>query len=120
MIWLVLLGFIVGVVAGSFSPITLPMQYVRYLSVSLLACLDSVFGGIRASLEDKFDNVIFITGFFTNALLAGILVYLGDRLGFELYLAAIVAFGVRLFQNLAIIRRHLLKQFYPDRRDDNG
>lgn len=112
MTWLALLGFIVGIIAGSFSPVILPMQYVRYLSVSLLACLDSVLGGIRANLENKFDNAIFITGFFTNALLAGILVYIGDKLGFELYLAAIVAFGVRLFQNLAIIRRLILGQFY--------
>jgi len=36
---------------------------------------------------------------------------LGDRLGLELYLAAVVVFGVRLFQNLGIIRRYLLKKY---------
>jgi small basic protein len=40
--------------------------------------------------------------------LAGLLAFVGDRLGVELYYAAIVAFGVRLFNNLAIIRRHFL------------
>jgi small basic protein len=39
------------------------------------------------------------------------LTVLGDRLGVELYYAAIVAFGVRLFNNLAIIRRLLLVRF---------
>ncbi|NTW05851.1 MAG: small basic family protein, partial [Peptococcaceae bacterium] len=38
------------------------------------------------------------------------LAFIGERLGIDLYLAAVVAFGVRLFQNLAIIRRNLLKK----------
>jgi len=42
------------------------------------------------------------------AILAGSLTFLGDRLGVELYYAAVVAFGVRLFNNLAIIRRRIL------------
>lgn len=38
--------------------------------------------------------------------MAALIVYIGDRIGVsELYLAAVVAFGVRLFNNLAIIRR---------------
>ena len=69
------------------------------------------FGGIRAYMEDTFDNTIFISGFITNTLLAAGLAYLGDRLGVELYLAAVVVFGVRLFQNLGIIRRYLLKKY---------
>lgn len=57
-------------------------------------------------MENVFDTTVFVSGFVTNALLAAGLAYLGDRLGVELYLAAVVAFGVRLFQNLAIIRRY--------------
>jgi hypothetical protein len=44
----------------------------------------------------------------TNALLAALLTYVGDRLGVPLSEAAIVAFGVRLFSNLGRIRRLLL------------
>ncbi|HHU18447.1 MAG TPA: small basic family protein, partial [Clostridiales bacterium] len=43
-----------------------------------------------------------------NAILAGLLAYLGDRLGVPLYYAAILVFGGRLFQNLAVIRRLLI------------
>jgi small basic protein len=81
------------------------------MSIGVLAALDSVFGGIRAYMEDSFDSTIFISGFITNTLLAGGLAYLGDRLGLELYLAAVVVFGVRLFQNLGVIRRYLLKKY---------
>jgi small basic protein len=68
------------------------------------------FGGIRAVMEDHFDSTVFISGFFSNTLLAAGLAFIGERLGIDLYLAAVVAFGVRLFQNLAIIRRHLIKK----------
>ncbi len=109
-LWLGILGLAVGVAIGLNLPLVLPHAYAKYLSVAALAALDSVFGGIRAAMEDHFDNTIFISGFFSNALLAAGLAFIGERLGIDLYLAAVVAFGVRLFQNLAIIRRHLLKK----------
>jgi small basic protein len=103
-------GLIFGIVLGSLFPFSLPMEYAKFMSVALLASLDSVFGGLRSALEEKFDNTIFITGFFTNALLAAGLVYVGDRLGIDLYYVASLAFGLRVFQNLAIIRRYFLKK----------
>lgn len=101
----------IGLFIGYQLPILLPVAVVKYVSIGVLAALDSVFGGIRAYMEDSFDNTIFISGFFTNSLLAAAFAYLGDRLGLELYLAAVVVFGVRLFQNLGIIRRYLLKKY---------
>ncbi|MEW6662251.1 MAG: small basic family protein [Bacillota bacterium] len=108
--WLPLLGLVIGIILGLQFPLHLPVAYAKYMSVAVLAALDSIFGGLRAGLEDRFDNAVFITGFFSNTLLAGFLAYIGDQLGVELYLAAVFAFGVRLFQNLAIIRRFLLKK----------
>jgi small basic protein len=57
--------------------------FARYSAVAVLAGLDTVLGGVRAWLQDKFDDAIFISGFFTNALLAVGLVLLGERLGLE-------------------------------------
>jgi len=109
-VWLAVLGLAFGIALGLNLPVTIPQAYAKYMSVAALAAMDSVFGGIRAALEDHYDNRVFITGFFSNALLAAGLAFIGERLGIDLYLAAVVAFGVRLFQNLAIIRRHLLKK----------
>jgi small basic protein len=106
-IWLPLLGLLVGLAIGFYTPLQVPLEYTKYLSVAVLAALDSVFGGIRAGMEDHFDSAVFISGFFSNALMAAVLAYIGDRLGVDLYLAAVFAFGVRVFQNLASIRRHL-------------
>lgn len=105
-----IIGLLVGLLLGSLFPLTIPPAYAKYMSVALLASLDSVFGGLRSALEEKFDNVIFITGFFSNALLAALLVFMGDKLGLDLYYVALLAFGMRVFQNLAIIRRHFIKR----------
>lgn len=110
--WIVLVGFIVGIVAGVLSPFTFPVIYARYLSIAVLAALDTALGGLRASLEGTYDNGIFITGFFTNALLAAGLIYLGDRIGVDnLYLAGVAAMGIRMFQNLGFIRRALFTRW---------
>lgn len=108
--WLPILGLIVGIILGSIFTIQIPVIYAKYMGVALLAGLDSVFGGIKSIMDDTFNGTILLTGFFSNILLAAFLAYIGDRLGVELYLAAIFAFGVRLFQNLAAIRRMLVEK----------
>ena len=102
------IGLLAGILIGLLVPVTMPIQYSTYLSVAILAALDSVFGGIRSSIEKTFDIEIFISGFFGNAILAALLTYIGDQLGVPMYYAAIFAFGVRLFQNFAILRRHII------------
>ena len=106
--WLPVLGLLIGLILGSALSLTIPAEYSRYTAMAILAALDSVLGAVRAELDGEYDGRIFLTGFFANIVLAGGLTYLGDRLGVELYIAAIVAFGVRMFNNLAIIRRQLL------------
>jgi small basic protein len=102
------IGVIAGILIGFKAPMSIPPEYARYLSIAVLATLDGAFGGIRASLENKFDNTIFVTGFFTNAIIAAGLTLLGDRLGVELYNAAVFALGYRIFQNIGVSRRLLL------------
>jgi len=105
------LAIILGLFIGWFMPIGLSSTWSLYVAVAILASIDSVFGAIRSSMEDRFDAVIFISGFTTNAVLAAFLAYIGDFLGIPLYYAAVFAFGVRLFQNLAIIRRLLIDYY---------
>jgi small basic protein len=105
------LGFALGfaLVVGVRVPIPVPYDYASYLSLATLAGLDSIMGGIRAGLEGKFRNDIFLSGFIVNMLVAVLLAALGDEIGVEgLYLAAVVTLGGRIFWNLSVIRRHLL------------
>ena len=114
--WIPILGLLIGLIIGSALNVPIPGAYAKYLSIAVLAALDSAFGGVRSIFDERFDAAILLTGFFANALLAALLAYLGDQLGVDLYLAAVFAFGVRLFQNLAIIRRELLSKWVEKRK----
>lgn len=109
--WLPFLGLILGVALGMLTDIQIPTVYENYLSIAVLAALDTMFGGIRAQLQQVYDDKVFITGFFFNIALAAGLAFLGVYIGVDLYLAAIFAFGVRLFNNIAVIRRILITRF---------
>lgn len=106
--WLPFVGLCVGVIVGLFTSWTIPQDYARYTAVAVLAALDSMVGATRATLEGTYRNRVFLSGLVGNALLAFMITYLGDRLGSDLYIAAIVAFGVRLFDNFSKIRQRLL------------
>lgn len=88
--------------------LSIPAEFARYTGIAILAALDSILGGARAELEGNYDSRIFLSGFVSNMLLAGLLTFTGDRLGVSLDVAAIVGFGVRIFTNLAQIRRILI------------
>ena len=108
--WLIpAIGLFLGVYFGQFLRIEIPVGMVKYLSIGIMAALDSVFGGIKALYEKKFDSLLMLSGFFTNALLAAALAYIGDILNVDLYYAAVFAFGVRLFSNLSLIRIYVIQ-----------
>ena len=106
----ILIGCIVGALAGLNAPI-IPYSLSGYLAISIIAALDSVFGGIASVLKGEFDLKIFVSGFFGNAILSILLTYLGERLNVDIYLAAIVVFVGRMFVNLAIIRRYYIDKW---------
>ena len=108
--WLPILGLIIGLLLGFSTDIQIPVEYSNYLSIAVLAALDTLFGGIRANLQGIYDEKVFVSGFFFNIVLAASLAFLGVHLGVDLYLAAVFAFGVRLFQNIAVIRRIMLSK----------
>ncbi len=110
-------GFVIGIIIGAFFiQYNIPPQYSKYVAVAILASLDSVFGGLAANVQKKFDFKIFVSGFLCNSLLAAALVFLGDQLGLDIYVAAIFTFVYRLFLNFSIIRRFLLNK--PVKKDN--
>jgi len=113
-----ILGLLAGIFLGFTLNVSYPTEYSFYITMGLLAAIDSILGAARSYLEGKYNNLIFISGFIANAVMAGLLAYLGDRLGVPLYYAAIFVFGGRLFQNLAVIRRLLIDK-YLIKKDGN-
>jgi len=105
----IIIGCVIGALIGINTPI-IPYTYSGYLAIAIIAALDSVFGGITSSLNKNFDMKIFLSGFFVNAILAILLTYLGQKLNVDIYLAAVVVFVGRMFNNLGIIRRYYVEK----------
>ena len=103
----IIIGCLIGALIGMYAPMV-SYTYSGYLAIAIIAALDSVFGGINSLLKKNFDLKIFVTGFFGNAILSILLTILGQKLNVDIYLAAIVVFVGRMFNNLAIIRRYYI------------
>ncbi len=106
----VLVGCVLGVIIGLLSPV-ISYTYSSYLSIAIIAALDTVFGGLASLAKKNFDLKIFLSGFFGNSILSIALTYLGNKLNVDIYLAAIVVFVGRMFTNLAILRRYYLDKW---------
>lgn len=105
------LALAAGVVLGVLLDPSVPVWLLPYLPIAVVAGLDAVFGGIRAKLDGIFDDKQFVISFVSNVLVAALIIYLGDQLGVGslLSIGVVVVFGVRIFGNLAAIRRHLFR-----------
>ena len=104
MILAAMIGLVIGIIAGIYCPFSIPPEYARLLAVAVMAGLDAVLGGIRASMASNYDTDVFISGFFINGLLGAFLCYAGNMIGIDLYMVAILIFGMRIFQNIGVIR----------------
>lgn len=111
------IGLIIGLLVGIFVPYKIPAEYTVYIVVGILAVTDSVFGAAAANLRGRFDMKLFWSGILGNTALAMLLTFVGDKFGAQLYLAAVFAFGNRIFTNFAIIRRMLFLRRQEDRPD---
>lgn len=93
----------------------------RYAAIAILAGLDTILGGLRASMQNKFDSAVFISGFFVNVLLAAGLLWLGGYFALEtgvgegkisvMLIATVVIFSGRILNNLAALRRLMIERF---------
>jgi small basic protein len=79
----------------------------RYVAMVVVAAIDSAFGGFRSRLEQTFNDRVFLISFVLNALVAVALVWVGDQLAADVSTAVVVVFGIRIFQNVAAIRRRV-------------
>ena len=103
------IGLLLGVLLGLLLQPTVPVWLDPYLPIAVVAALDAVFGGLRAFLDGIFDDKVFVVSFVSNVLIAALIVYLGDKLGVggQLSTGVIVVLGIRIFSNVAAIRRHI-------------
>ena len=105
------LGLVVGLAVGLLLDPSVPVWLQPYLPIAVIAALDAVFGAVRAVLDGIFNDKVFVVSFLSNVVVAAFIVFLGDQLGVgaQLSTGVVVVLGVRIFSNVASIRRHLFK-----------
>lgn len=104
-------GLALGIVLGLVLQPDVPVWMQPYLPIAVIAALDAVFGAVRATLDGIFNDKVFVVSFLSNVLVAAFIVFLGDQLGVgsQMSTGVVVILGVRIFSNVASIRRHLFK-----------
>lgn len=102
-------GLAIGVIIGLLVHPVVPLWLQPYLPIAVVAALDAVFGGLRAQLDGIFDDKVFVVSFVANVLVAALIVLVGDQLGVgaQLSTGVVVVLGIRIFANVAAIRRHV-------------
>ena len=107
---LAVLGLVLGIVAGLLLEPTLPQFLEPYLPIAIVAALDAILGATRAHLEGVFSDRVFAVSFISNVLIAGLIVFVGDQIGVgsQLSTGVVVVLGIRIFTNVAAIRRAIL------------
>lgn len=108
-------AIILGVVLALNFNIYISPEITPYVAIVILACVDSLLGAYAASLSKKYDFSIFITGLIGNSVISAMLIFVGKKVGIDLYLAAVVVFVMRIFQNFAVTRRFFLKFIVKNR-----
>jgi len=102
-------GLALGIVLGLLLDPSVPVPLQPYLPIAVVAALDATFGALRAYLDGTFDDKVFVISFVSNVVIAALIVYLGDQLGVgnQLSTGVVVVLGIRIFSNVAAIRRHV-------------
>ncbi len=106
-----LIGLLAGIVLGLILEPTVPQALQPYLPIAIVAAMDALFGAFRAYLEGTFSDRVFVVSFVSNVLIAAAIVYVGDQIGVgsQLSTAVVVVLGIRIFTNVAAIRRALIR-----------
>jgi len=104
-------GLVLGVIAGLNLDLVYSPEYAVYISLTVLAILNSIFDMLSENLNGELTPVkslLFLTGDLAFALFLG---YIGEQLGLPIYLAAIFAFGNNIYKNLKIMINYLLEKY---------
>ncbi len=105
------IGLLVGIALGLVLEPSVPQVLQPYLPIAIVAAMDALLGALRAYLEGTFSDRVFVVSFVSNIVVAAAIVYVGDQIGVgaQLSTAVVVVLGIRIFTNVAAIRRALIR-----------
>ena len=112
--WLPMLALAIGFVAVMLLKVPVGGEYAQYVGIAVVAGFDSIIGAVRSAIEGRFNDRVFVSGFFINAVVAaGLLFLMGSFLKIQyVAIAIMVALFIRIFNNIGFIRRYLVARMF--------
>ncbi len=107
----VIAGVVLGIIAGLNFNVVYNTEYVVYISLSILAMVNTIFNILCENLKGEikvFKSVLYL---FSDLLFAMFLGYIGERLGLPIYLAAVFAFGNNIYKNTKIMLDFVISKY---------
>lgn len=96
-------GLILGIVAGLNLDLVYNPDYIVYISLAILAILNTIFNMLHENKTSELSFVKSIAFLLTDLLFALFLGFVGEQLGLPIYLAAVFAFGNNIYKKLRIL-----------------
>lgn len=110
-------GIILGILAGLNLNLVFNPEYAVYISLAILAILDTLFNMLYENLGGDltlFRSIVLLAGDLVFGLFLG---YVGEQLGLPIYLAAVFAFGNNIYVNLRSICDFMIKKYKKNKTD---
>ena len=104
-------GLILGIVAGLNLNLVYNPAYIVYISLAILAILNTIINMLHDSKTSELKIEKSITYLLTDLLFALFLGFVGEQLGLPIYLAAVFAFGNNIYKKLRLLVDIYLEKF---------
>ena len=105
--WTPIIGLIIGIIIGTLLPLEVLSVSNQVLTILVICATDALFCGLYAKIEKRFNALLFTFELILNLLIAFAIVYFGVIMGYDLFMAIAIIFGVRIFHNLSTINQKL-------------
>lgn len=111
----VIVGVVLGIIAGMNLNIIYNAEYAVYISLGILAIINTIFTMLDDSTKGELTLIKSIIYLARDLIFGLLMAYVGEQLGLPIYLAAVFAFGNNIYKNLRNITDIMLEKHKKNR-----
>lgn len=107
----VIVGVVLGVIAGMNLNFVYSPEYAVYISLGILAIINTIFNMLNENIKGELSLIKSIVYLIGDMIFGLLLAYVGEQLGLPIYLAGVFAFGNNIYKNIKNITNIMLEKF---------
>ncbi len=111
----VVAGVILGILAGLNLNLVYSPSYAVYISLAVLAILNSIFNMLNENLKGELTLVKSTVYLITDLVFGLLMGYVGEQLGLPIYLAAVFAFGNNIYINSKSMINYMIEKYQKNK-----